>query len=62
MASTSTESHFQDTIEMTDLADDSSTSTTPAVSPKLRPWPESWQESKVDITPELLQHAAKDHA
>ena len=49
-ASTSTVSHFQDTIEMTDFADDSDTNITPAILPK------------VGITPELLQYAAEDFA
>ena len=61
-ASISTVSCIQDTIEMTDLTDNSSTNNTPAALPKPRPQPKPQQESKVDITPTILQHSAKDFA
>ena len=58
-ASISTVFHVQDSIEMTDITDNSSTSAIPTMLPNPRPQPKPQQKCKVDVSPELFQHAAK---
>ena len=61
-ASASTVSHSKDIIEMTDVMNESDTSATLAASVRPIPQPKQQKEPTVDITPEVLQCAARDLA